>query len=58
MTKIKRRKEEKNDAYESVNALYQGREVTLNAFKSRIFPIKSTQGKWRPSELARVTKVS
>ena len=58
MTKVKRRKEEKNDAYESVNALYQGREVTLNAFKSRIFPIKSTQGKWHPSELARVTKVS
>ena len=58
MTKIKRRKEEKNDAYERVNALYQGREVTVNAFKSRIFPIKPTQGKWRPSELARVTKVS
>ena len=28
-----------------VNALYEGQELTINAFKSGIFPIKSTQGK-------------
>ena len=37
-------KREKNP-YESANALYEGQELTLNAFKSRIFPLKSTQGK-------------
>ena len=34
----------KRDTYESAYALYEGRKLTLNAFKSRIFPIKSTQG--------------
>ena len=29
----------------SVNALYEGRELILNAFKSGIFPIKGKQGK-------------
>ena len=29
--------------YESVNALYEGQEVTLNAFKRGIFPEKETQ---------------
>ena len=38
-------KEEKRYGYESANAHYQGRELTLNAFKSRIFSLKSTQGK-------------
>ena len=40
-----------------VNALYEGQELTINAFKSGIFPIKSTQGEGRPSDLARVAKV-
>ena len=31
---------DKKDAYESANALYEGRESTLNAFKSGILPIK------------------
>ena len=35
---------EKN-IYDSVNTLDEGRELTLNAFKSRVFPIKATQGK-------------
>ena len=30
----------KKDTYESVSALYEGRELTLNAFKSGIFQIK------------------
>ena len=36
---------EKTDTYESVHALYEGRELTLNAFTSGIFPIKETHGK-------------
>ena len=40
-----------------INALYEGRELILNVFKSRIFPIKSTQGKGHSSDLARVAKI-
>ena len=40
--KNKIRKE--RNTFESVNALYQDRELTLHTFKSRLFPIKSTQG--------------
>ena len=36
--------DKKRDTYESAYALYEGRELTLNAFKSGIFPIKDTQG--------------
>ena len=32
------------NTYESVNALYEGQELTLNTFKRRIFPEKETQG--------------
>ena len=35
----------KRNTYESVNALYENRELTLNAFKSEIFPIKAIKGK-------------
>ena len=35
----------KPDTYESAYALHEGRELTLNAFKSEIFPLKSSQGK-------------
>ena len=45
-------KETKNNAFESANSLYEGRELTLNAFKSRIFPIEATQGEGRSSDLA------
>ena len=44
-TRTKEGKDEKGDTCESVHGLYEGRELTLNAFKSGIFPIKSTQGK-------------
>ena len=32
------------DTYESVYALYEGREITPNVFKNGIFPIKATKG--------------
>ena len=38
-------KAKKRNAFESGNALYQGRELIINAFKGRIFPLKLTQGK-------------
>ena len=34
------------------DTLYEGRELTLNTFRSGISPIKSRQGKGRPSDLA------
>ena len=43
--KLKKVKIKKRDTYESANTLYEGRELTLNAFRSGIFPIKLTQGK-------------
>ena len=41
-TKEGKNKKRKN---ESANALYEGKNLNSNAFKSRIFPIKSTQAK-------------
>ena len=38
-------------------ALHEGRELILNAFRSRIFPIKETQGKGRPLDLPRQLKI-
>ena len=35
--------DKKGHTYESAYALYEGRELILNAFKSGIFPIKATQ---------------
>ena len=37
-------KDKKRDTYESAYALYDGRELILNAFKSGIFPIKAAKG--------------
>ena len=37
--------DKKSDTHESLCALYEGQELTLNAFKSGIFTIKKTQGK-------------
>ena len=45
------------DTCDSVNALYEGRELTLNTFRSGIFAIKVAQGKGRPSDLPRIAKV-
>ena len=38
-------KDKKRDIYESAYALYEGRGLALNKFKSRVFPIKATQDK-------------
>ena len=38
-------KDKKGNAFESVNTLYEDRELILNAFRSGIFPIKEKQGK-------------
>ena len=38
-------KGKKRNTYESAHALYEGRELILNAFRSGIFPIKEIQGK-------------
>ena len=32
------------NTFDSVNALYEGRNLTVNAFKSGIFPIKAKKG--------------
>ena len=42
---VKADKKRKKNTFKSINAFYQDRESVLNAFKSRILPIKSTQGK-------------
>ena len=41
--RLKEGKTERRDTYESVNTLYEGRELTLNTFESGIFPIKATK---------------
>ena len=38
--------------FDSVSALYKGRELTLNAFKKVIFPIKATKDEIRLDMLA------
>ena len=47
----------KKETYERAYALYEGRELTLNAFRSGIFPIKETQRKGCPSNLATWLKI-
>ena len=42
----------KRNTFDSISALYEGRESTLNAFGRRILPIKATKGNRRPSNLA------
>ena len=43
--KTKEGNDKKRNTFDSVNAIYEGQESTLNAFRSGIFPIKTTQGK-------------
>ena len=50
--KLKTKEDKDKKTFDSVNALYESRQLTRNAFKSGIFPIKATQGKGRPSDLA------
>ena len=55
--KTKEGKDKKSNTFASVSALYEGRELTLNAFRSGLFPIKEKQGKRRPSDLAMQLKI-
>ena len=50
--KTKEGKDKKWNTFDSVNPFYEGGELTLNAFRSGIFPIKTTKGKGCPSDLA------
>ena len=43
---------DKKNTYESAYDLYEGRELTLNAFKSGIYLMKATKGEGRPRLLA------
>ena len=38
-------RDEKRNTFDSVNAIHEGREWTLNAFRSGIFPVKETKRK-------------
>ena len=42
--KTKEGKDKKQNAFDSISAFYEGRELTLNAFTSEIFPITEKQG--------------
>ena len=42
--KTKEGKDKKRNTFDSVNALYEGQELSVNAFRSGIFPIKETKG--------------
>ena len=64
--KTKKLRLKKRDTYGSVNELYEGRELTINAFKSGIFSTKAKKGErlkiltpkqmlqWLPIALAQV----
>ena len=49
--KAKEGKAKNQNIFDSVNTLNEGREITLNAFKSGIVPIKPKKGEGRPSNL-------
>ena len=42
----------KRNTFDSLNAFYEGRELTLNAFRSRMLPTKATKIEGRPRMLA------
>ena len=42
--KSKKDKRRKNDVFDSVENIYNGRELVINAFKSELFPLKPTAG--------------
>ena len=52
MPRSKDYKDKKRNTSDSANAIYEGRELTFNAFISWIFPIKVTRGNGRPRMLA------
>ena len=62
-TRPKKKKKKKNEdqkkrhTFDNLSELYEGQELTLNAFKSRIFPIKAKKCKRRPPNLAMQLKM-
>ena len=42
--KSQKYKKRKKDVFDSIKNLYKGRELVINAFKSGLFPLKSTAG--------------
>ena len=50
-------KNKKWNTFDNVNALYEGRELILNAFKSGIFPIKARKFKGCPADLSTRLKI-
>ena len=44
-SKTNKQKDKKQITFDSINALYEGRELVLNAFRSGIFPIKKHKEK-------------
>ena len=53
----KKGKDKKRNTYYTANALYESRELTLNALKSEIFLLKATQLRGRLSNLATRVKI-
>ena len=50
--KTKEGRDKNKNTFDSVIALYEGGELTLNALRCVIFPIKAVQGKGYPRTLA------
>ena len=55
--KTKERKDEERNTFDIVSVLYEGQELTLDAFRKGTFPIEETKGKLGLLDLARVAKV-
>ena len=50
--KTKEGKAKEQNTFDSVNTLHEGRDLTLDTFRGGIFPIKATQRKGHPLDLA------
>ena len=57
-TRIFSKSKQKRDTLDSLNVLYDNREIILNVFKSRIIPLQTTEGKGKIGMLARLVEVS
>ena len=51
ISRPKNKEGKKKNTFHSVRAVQVARKLTINTFKSGIFPIKATLGKARPSDL-------
>ena len=57
-TRIFSKSKQKRDTLDSLNVLYDNREIILNVFKSRIIPLQTTEGKGKIGMLAGLSEVS